>query len=65
MAQGTIVRIIDETFGFIRNEAGKELFFHSSAYEGDAFNELSEGQRVSYNSGDGPNGARAENVRRI
>ena len=65
MAEGTLIRIIDETFGLIRNEAGKELFFHSSAYEGGAFDKLSEGQRVSYDPGDGPNGARAQNVRRI
>ena len=39
------------------------MFFHSSAVEGTNFEQLQEGQRVSYNVGEGPKGPRAENVK--
>ena len=39
------------------------MFFHSSALEDVRFDELREGQQVSYNVGQGPKGPRAENVR--
>ena len=63
MAEGTIKRITDKGFGFIEDGSGKDMFFHSSAVEGTTFEQLTEGQRVSYNVGDGPKGPRAENVR--
>ena len=63
MAQGTIKKLVtDKGFGFIKGENG-ELFFHRSALEGANFEELSEGQSVSYDEGHGPKGPRAENVR--
>jgi CspA family cold shock protein len=63
MSEGTIKRITDKGFGFIQTASGKDVFFHMSSVEGVSFNELSEGQRVSYVEGTGPKGARAENVR--
>ncbi|MCL4108117.1 UNVERIFIED_CONTAM: hypothetical protein GTU68_012853 [Idotea baltica] len=39
------------------------MFFHSSALEGVSFDQLQEGQRVSYNVGNGPKGPCAENVK--
>ena len=63
MAEGTIKRITDKGFGFIENESGTDMFFHSSSLEGVSYEELREGQRVSYNVGRGPKGPRAENVR--
>jgi CspA family cold shock protein len=63
MAQGTIKRLTDKGFGFIANDSGTDLFFHMSAVEGVRFEELREGQKVSYNEGRGPKGPRAENVR--
>lgn len=65
MAEGTIKRITDKGFGFIENGTGKDMFFHSSGVEGGSFDDLREGQRVSYNEGQGPKGPRAENVRVI
>ncbi|MCL4123069.1 UNVERIFIED_CONTAM: hypothetical protein GTU68_010645 [Idotea baltica] len=65
MAEGTIKRVTTKGFGFIENESGTDMFFHSSAVEGTTYEELSEGQRVSYNLGQGPKGPRAENVRVI
>ena len=63
MAEGTIKRLTDKGFGFIDTGGPKDLFFHSSALEGVRFDELKEGQRVSYTDGHGPKGPRAENVR--
>ncbi|MCL4152023.1 UNVERIFIED_CONTAM: hypothetical protein GTU68_054468 [Idotea baltica] len=38
------------------------MFFHSSNVEGVQFDELREGQQVTYTEGVGPKGPRAENV---
>ena len=65
MAEGTIKRVMDKGFGFIEDGTGKDMFFHSSALEDTRFEELREGQQVSYNVGQGPKGPRAENVRVI
>ncbi|HEX7840886.1 MAG TPA: cold-shock protein [Kofleriaceae bacterium] len=63
MAEGTIKRLTDKGFGFISSESGTDLFFHMSSVEGARFDELREGQKVSFNEGRGPKGPRAENVR--
>jgi len=63
MAEGTIKRLTDKGFGFISNESGSDLFFHMSSVEGVRFEDLREGQKVSFNEGRGPKGPRAENVR--
>lgn len=65
MAEGTIKRLTDKGFGFIETSTGKDLFFHLSAVEGVRFEELRQGQRVSFNEGQGPKGPRAENVKVI
>jgi len=65
MAEGTIKRLTDKGFGFIENGSGTDMFFHMSAVEGVRYEELREGQKVSYNAGRGPKGPRAENVRVI
>ncbi len=62
MEQGTIKRITDKGFGFISTADKNDMFFHSSAVEGIHFNDLREGQEVTYNVGQGPKGPRAENV---
>jgi CspA family cold shock protein len=62
MAEGTIKRITDRGFGFIDTGTDKDMFFHSSNVEGVSFDELQEGQLVSYTEGSGPKGPRAENV---
>jgi len=63
MAEGTIKRLTDKGFGFIDAGGGNDLFFHMSACDGCRFDELQEGQRVSFDVGQGPKGPRAENVR--
>jgi CspA family cold shock protein len=65
MAEGTIKRLTDKGFGFIETGTGKDLFFHMSALEGVRFEDLRQGQRVSFNEGQGPKGPRAENVKVI
>jgi len=65
MSDGTIKRITDKGFGFIDTGSGKDLFFHMSAVEGVRFEDLKQGQRVSFTEGQGPKGPRAENVRLI
>ena len=62
MAQGTIKRLTDKGFGFIDVGSEKDLFFHSSSLEGVSYDELQEGQRVSFTEGRGPKGPCAENV---
>lgn len=63
MAEGIIKRVTDKGFGFIEDGSDKDMFFHSSAVEGCTFDELREGQKVSFNVGQGPKGPRADNVR--
>jgi CspA family cold shock protein len=63
VAEGTIKRLTDKGFGFIATGSGKDLFFHTSALEGVSFEELREGQRVSFTEGQGPKGPRAESIR--
>lgn len=65
MAEGTIKRLTDKGFGFIDTGTGTDMFFHMSNLEGVRYDELTEGQRVSFQAGQGPKGPRAENVRPI
>ena len=60
---GTVKRLLNEKgFGFIATEEGIEYFFHRSACASMTFDELREGQTVSFTIGQGPKGPRAENV---
>jgi len=62
---GTIRTIrADKGFGFIKDQGGKEYFFHRSAVHGEALEDLREGDSVEFDVGEGPKGPRAENVRR-
>jgi CspA family cold shock protein len=62
MAEGTIKRLTDKGFGFIETSPGKDIFFHKSNVQGVRFEDLRQGQRVSFTEGMGPKGPRAENV---
>ena len=62
MAEGTIKKLTDKGFGFIDTATGEDMFFHSSNLDGVSYEQLQEGQRVSYTEGQGPKGPRAENV---
>jgi len=65
MAEGTIKKLMDKGFGFINTGKPKDLFFHSKNVEGATFEQLHEGQRVSFTEGQGPKGPQAENVKAI
>jgi len=62
--KGTVKRLVsDKGFGFVAAEDGNEYFFHQSACAGMSFQDLREGQNVTFDAGQGPKGPRAENVR--
>src|SRR5207248_10337702 len=61
---GTIKTLTGKGFGFIATADGQEYFFHQSACADMRFDELREGQAVTFEKGQGPKGPRAENVRR-
>ena len=63
MAEGTIKKLTDKGFGFINTGKAKDLFFHSSQVVGVKFEQLHEGQQVTYSEGQGPKGPCAENVK--
>jgi cold shock protein len=64
VANGTIKRLVrDRGFGFIRDDGGQEWFFHRSSVEAGAFEQLNEGQRVSFDEEPSQKGPRAGNIR--
>ncbi|MCX6740829.1 MAG: cold shock domain-containing protein [Candidatus Parcubacteria bacterium] len=65
--QGSIKKLIaDRGFGFITpDDGGKDLFFHSNEVKGITFQELKEGDKVSFDVGESPKGPNAVNVTRI
>ncbi len=70
MATGTIKTVrAEKGFGFIAREdggSGGDVFFHHSSVTDGTFDELREGQRVSYDEGPDPRDPsrrRATNVR--
>jgi cold shock protein len=53
----------DKGVGFITpDDAGKDLFVHHSAIQGNGFNSLAEVAKVSYDVEQGPKGPAAANV---
>ncbi len=61
---GKIKRLVGgKGFGFIATQDGTEYFFHQSACVDVRFDDLREGQAVTFEKGQGPKGPRAENVR--
>ncbi len=64
--QGTIKKLTDKGFGFISAEGQeKDLFFHSNSLVGVQFNDLREGDMVSYEVEQSEKGPNAVNVQRI
>jgi CspA family cold shock protein len=61
---GTIKRLVsDKGFGFVAATDGNEYFFHQSACADARFDDLHEGQAVTFEKGQGPKGPRAESVK--
>ncbi len=65
MEQGKIVRLTDRGFGFIAREGQeKDLFFHSNELKNVQYNDLREGDKVTFEVADGPKGPSAVNINR-
>ena len=63
--KGTIKKIMDKGFGFIAPEnGGKDIFFHSNSLVGVQFDELREGDAVSFETEENEKGMNAVNVQR-
>lgn len=63
--KGSIVRKRSEGYGFIKPVDGdKDVFFHASALVDIAFDDLNEGDMVSFEVEEGPKGPAAANVQR-
>ncbi len=66
MQQGTIARLTPKGFGFIKREGQeKDLFFHSNELVGVMFNDLHEGDMVTFEVADSPKGPNAVKVSRV
>jgi cold shock protein len=62
---GTIKTLTDRGFGFISREGEtKDLFFHSKDLNGVMFDELKQGDTVSFEVQNGEKGPSAVNVQR-
>jgi CspA family cold shock protein len=62
---GKIKRLTDRGFGFItQGEGEKDLFFHSNELVGVAFDELKEGDEVTFEVTESPKGLNATGVSR-
>ena len=62
---GTIKTLKEKGFGFITGEGlTKDLFFHSNSLVGVQFDELREGDAVTFETEESPKGMNAVNVQR-
>ena len=62
---GSIVRKRDNGYGFIKpDDGGKDVFFHAQSLVEVAFDDIQEGENVTFDVEQGPKGPAATNVRR-
>ena len=64
MKEGIIARkVSDRRFGFIKSEgADRDIFFHEKEVKGTTFDELKEGDKVTFDVQDSKKGPNAVNV---
>lgn len=63
--KGTIARVTDRGFGFIKpDDSDKDVFFHARSLEGIMFDELREGDAVTFEVEEGEKGPAAVKVAR-
>ena len=66
METGIIARLINRGFGFISREGEeKDLFFHSNELKNVQFNELREGDKVTFKVEQGQKGLNAVGINRV
>jgi len=65
MQKGTIARLTDKGYGFIKIEGQeKDLFFHSNELKDLNFNDLNEGDELEFEVSESPKGLNATNISR-
>jgi CspA family cold shock protein len=62
--QGTIKKLTDKNFGFISQDGSDDLFFHANSLEGVEFDQLKEGDAVTFEVENTPKGSAAVNVKK-
>jgi CspA family cold shock protein len=63
MPQGTVKWFSDSKgFGFITSENSNDVFVHHTSIQGTGFKTLAEGDKVSFDTEQGPKGLKAINV---
>jgi CspA family cold shock protein len=63
MQTGTIARLTDKGFGFIKIEGqSRDLFFHSNELQGVSFDSLREGDTLSFEIEEGQKGPNAVRI---
>ncbi|MEK7605971.1 MAG: cold shock domain-containing protein [Patescibacteria group bacterium] len=66
MQEGTVAKKMAQGFGFIKVEGQeKDLFFHSNEVVGITFDQLQEGDKVSFEVGESPKGPNALKVTKV
>ena len=62
--QGSIKKLTDKNFGFISQDSGDDLFFHANNLDGVEFDQLNEGDEVTFETESTPKGNSAINVKK-
>lgn len=66
LAEGTVKWFSDQKgYGFIEQDNGEDIFVHFSEIVGSGFKTLAEGERVTFDVGEGKKGPAAQNVRKL
>ena len=66
MQKGTIARLMDKGYGFIKTEdSEKDLFFHANELQDIDFDSLKEGDEVQFEVKEEEKGPQAVNVSRV
>jgi len=63
--EGRVKRLMDRGYGFIEDLDGESFFFHKSDLKDISFDELKEGDVVSFDPEEGEKGKKATSVQRI
>ena len=66
MPQGTVKWFDDaKGFGFLQQDGGQDVFVHHTEIQMQGFKTLAEGERVEFETTQGPKGPKAVNVLKI
>ena len=62
--QGTIKKLTDKNFGFIAQDGADDLFFHANNLDGISFDQLREGDSVTFEVENTPKGKAAVGIKK-